>query len=47
MHENWLILRKNGFMSAEKLARLSDRHPMSDEKRASFIEKSYTGNQLN
>lgn len=41
MHENWLILRKNGFMSAEKLARLSDRHPMSDEKRASFIGKSY------
>ena len=28
-------------MSAEKLARLSDRHPMSDEKRASFIGKSY------
>ena len=41
MHGNWLILRKNGFMSAEKLARLSDRHPMSDEKRASFIGKSY------
>lgn len=41
MHGNWLILRKNGFMSAEKLVRLSDRHPMSDEKRASFIGKSY------
>lgn len=41
MHGNWLTLRKNGFMSAEKLARLSDRNPMSDEKRASFIGKSY------
>ena len=41
MHGNWLILRKNGFMSAEKLARLCDRNPMSDEKRASFIGKSY------
>lgn len=29
-------------MSAEKLARLSDRNPMSDEKRAAFIGKLYT-----
>lgn len=42
MHENWLYLRQNGFMSAEKLARLSDRNPMSDEKRAAFIGKLYT-----
>lgn len=41
MHGNWLTLRKNGFMSAEKLARLSDRNPMSNEKRALFIGKSY------
>lgn len=41
MHGNWLMLRKNGFMSAEKLARLCDRNQMSDEKLASFIGKSY------
>lgn len=38
MHENWLYLRQNGFMSAEKLARLSDRNPMSDEKELHLSE---------
>ena len=41
MHEFWQQLRRSGLISAEKLARLSDRNPLSDEKRASFIGKLY------